>query len=290
MDTNYLLEFIILSESGSYAKASQKLFLTESTLSRHIKQLEAEYKVQLFERDAKSTTLSKYGRLLLPYAKEMMSIFSNSRHAIRKAQDEKDNLVRLVINYPVHEIIAGVNDSDLNIQVMTLGSRHSAEANIGMLDDDKADVIMLSNPTDSDLDNLNVIHYTDDFYSVVMSASHPLSSRKRLTISELRSEAFITFGNDIFCDENLTQLFNDAGFKPDIICTADKGSDIAELTKYGGIAILMNNTIARKNDRNLALVPLEPRINVSIYFAARKGKPLKETTQIFLDYVKEHTI
>ena len=48
MDSNYLKEFTVLAETKNYWEASYRLFLNQSTLSKHIKSMEAELGVLIF--------------------------------------------------------------------------------------------------------------------------------------------------------------------------------------------------------------------------------------------------
>ena len=50
MDTASLKEFLALVETQNFWEASELLFMNESTLSKHIKKLEKELQVSLFDR------------------------------------------------------------------------------------------------------------------------------------------------------------------------------------------------------------------------------------------------
>ena len=50
MNLSWIKEFIVLSETGNYLAASGKLYIAQSSLSRHIKAMEEELGVLLFGR------------------------------------------------------------------------------------------------------------------------------------------------------------------------------------------------------------------------------------------------
>lgn len=62
MTTEQLNEFYILSTTLSYSKAAEKLYTSQSTLSRHIKSMEEELNVQLFYRSTKNVVLTNEGK------------------------------------------------------------------------------------------------------------------------------------------------------------------------------------------------------------------------------------
>ncbi len=62
-------EFLTLSELKNFNSASEKLFLSQPTLSRHIKELEEELGVTLFNRSTRRVELTDAGQYFLPFAK-----------------------------------------------------------------------------------------------------------------------------------------------------------------------------------------------------------------------------
>lgn len=64
MTTEQLKEFYILSTTLSYSKAAEKLYISQTTLSRHIKSMEEELKVNLFSRTTRNVVLTSEGKFL----------------------------------------------------------------------------------------------------------------------------------------------------------------------------------------------------------------------------------
>ncbi len=65
MTTEQLTEFYILSTTLSYSKAAEKLFISQSTLSRHIKSMEEELNIPLFSRTTRNVVLTGEGKFFL---------------------------------------------------------------------------------------------------------------------------------------------------------------------------------------------------------------------------------
>jgi len=74
MDINYFREFVILAQTGNFMEAAEILFCSQSTLSKHIKKMEREFGVSLFDRTTRNVEISKFGKLLLPYAQQITEI------------------------------------------------------------------------------------------------------------------------------------------------------------------------------------------------------------------------
>jgi DNA-binding transcriptional LysR family regulator len=64
--------FLHAAEHQNFSEAARILHLSQPTVSHHIKNLEQELGVILFERDGASISLTDAGRLLLPWARRML--------------------------------------------------------------------------------------------------------------------------------------------------------------------------------------------------------------------------
>lgn len=74
METNDLREILTLAEKRSYTATADALFVSPSSLSRHIAAMEQRLGVPLFCRNSRSVQVTRYGELLLPYAQKMTEL------------------------------------------------------------------------------------------------------------------------------------------------------------------------------------------------------------------------
>ena len=70
MELRQLRYFLRLSETLNFSVAAKELFITQSTLSQQILNLERELDQQLFIRNSHEVLLTEAGRMLLPLARE----------------------------------------------------------------------------------------------------------------------------------------------------------------------------------------------------------------------------
>lgn len=70
MNTRNLKNFLALAENLHFGKASEVCNISISALSRHIRQLEEELGVRLFNRDNRTVALTNEGKTFLKYARE----------------------------------------------------------------------------------------------------------------------------------------------------------------------------------------------------------------------------
>jgi DNA-binding transcriptional LysR family regulator len=98
MDIHQLKVFISVFKNRSFSRASEELFLTQPTISDHIKTLEEEFACRLFDR---------LGRTILP-TKEAETLYSHAVELIEKAAAIKDAVGHLK-REPAGELIIGAS-------------------------------------------------------------------------------------------------------------------------------------------------------------------------------------
>ncbi len=82
--------FLSVARRHSFSRAAEDLFLSQPAVSRHIRQLEAELGVQLFQRLGKRVELTDAGRILADYA-QRVSVLTEE---VRRVLGELDGLRR----------------------------------------------------------------------------------------------------------------------------------------------------------------------------------------------------
>ncbi|WP_020683544.1 LysR family transcriptional regulator [Marinobacterium rhizophilum] len=85
MKTHQLKAFLAVHEAGSLQAAALQLHITQPALSKAIKELENQYGVTLFDRNARGITLTAYGERLLGYARLM-------HETARRARQDLDGM------------------------------------------------------------------------------------------------------------------------------------------------------------------------------------------------------
>jgi len=82
MEITALQAFVAVAESGSFSRASARLFLTQPAISKRIAQLESELNARLFDRIGRTVSLTESGKALLPRARHILLEIEDSRRVI----------------------------------------------------------------------------------------------------------------------------------------------------------------------------------------------------------------
>ena len=77
MTLQQLSYVIAISETGSFNKASEKLYVAQPSLTSAVRELEKEFAITIFNRTARGVTLTTEGLKFLPYARQVYSQYLN---------------------------------------------------------------------------------------------------------------------------------------------------------------------------------------------------------------------
>lgn len=152
MDWDRVRIFHAVAEAGSFTKASDRLGLSQSAISRQIGALEEDVGVPLFHRHARGLILTEQGERLLQTARDMARMMATTQQALGELRN--DDVGHLTINTTV-----GLGTVWLVAQLGAFFERHpEITVSLVVTDTDldlsmrEADVaIRLQRPTQSDL-------------------------------------------------------------------------------------------------------------------------------------------
>lgn len=90
MDFKQLETFVAAVDEGSFSNAAERLQLSQSMVTIHIRNLEEELGTRLLNRTTRSMELSQDGRTFYTYAKQMLKLNRDSMFALSRAnRDER---------------------------------------------------------------------------------------------------------------------------------------------------------------------------------------------------------
>src|SRR5437764_5527142 len=79
--------FRAVAETCSFTRASQNLFISQSTVSQHIRELEESLNVQLFDRNRRNVALTVAGENLLEHGRNIFQMLEDAEAAARSTKD-----------------------------------------------------------------------------------------------------------------------------------------------------------------------------------------------------------
>ncbi|MFE8702877.1 LysR family transcriptional regulator [Cytobacillus sp. FJAT-54145] len=77
MELTWIQTFITAAELGNFRKTAEHLFISQPSVTVHIKQLEKELGILLFEREGRRIKLTEAGRRYLLHAKNLVDVYKD---------------------------------------------------------------------------------------------------------------------------------------------------------------------------------------------------------------------
>ena len=282
METNYLPEFIALAEYGSSYVAAEKLFVSQSSLLRHVQSIEDEFGMPLFERTRKGFILNKEGQLFLPYARQIMSLKNHCYSALHH-EEEATRTVRLCAQGKVIELMIDFRKTCPDIKVEYCKAASPEEA----LYEGQIDVAFLTNLTPRLADNFQTIRYSSEEVLAIVYEDHPLAlARGGVTLERLTEEDFIMLADDIVIDDQFySRIGNGAG--PNVVASVPTGSDLIRMVlEKQGIALIHGQRDMVPPRKGLVVLPLDPPIHYEMNLCFRKDAPLSRAAERFVNFAR----
>jgi len=134
MDLNAVKMFVAAVQAGSLSAAAARLDLPLPTLSRRIRELEAELKVRLFERNARGVRLTDVGSRLYENVSRGIESLEDAARAVTQDETQLKGLLRLSIPpsfEPWWQLIAAFQRTYPHVQV----SVHTTERRVDLVED-----------------------------------------------------------------------------------------------------------------------------------------------------------
>jgi DNA-binding transcriptional LysR family regulator len=189
VDIQALSAFVAVSESHSFSRAAEQLFITQPAVSKRISALENQLNTRLFDRIGKTVQLTEAGRALLPSAQRILAELEESRRAIGNLNQRVDGTLKLATSHHIglhrlppvlREFTTLYPEVDLDIRFMD-----SEEACSSVLKGE----VELAVATLPERDWQQLISQTiwHDPLDIVISAQHPAAKQLNLSIDTLRN-------------------------------------------------------------------------------------------------------
>lgn len=101
MDTLLLEAFVSVAETSSFSIAAEQLHLTQSAVSKRIALLEQQLDCRLFDRIARTVSLTESGKELLPRARHILRELDATRQAIADLSGSVAGTLKLAISHHI---------------------------------------------------------------------------------------------------------------------------------------------------------------------------------------------
>lgn len=219
-DLRQLRQFVAVAEELHFGRAAERLRLAQPALSQAIQRLEAEIGTSLLERTNRRVSLTDAGEVLLEHSRRLLADADSALHAVQRAG--RGQAGSLIVAYAgtgaflqVPALIRRFVEQHPAVHVDLRAM--SGAAQIAALRSKQLDVGFMRPPNlGADFESVVVAR---DSMLIAIGNNHPLASRDKITLNDLKGEKFIIFPDEAaWWDQAETVLLcQQAGFTPETV-------------------------------------------------------------------------
>ncbi|OLF38157.1 MULTISPECIES: LysR family transcriptional regulator [unclassified Psychrobacter] len=291
-----LTAFIKVADSGSFTRASDQMYLTQSAVSGLIKELETSLGIVLFDRTTRQLSLSVVGRHLLPQARRVL----NEMHLFENEASSLMSLAQGQVRLAVSQFAASSMPA-----VIAQFAKDYPDISVSLLDCSAENVLQHIQDIEVDLGvgtELGLMETEDDIsadllyelpFCIVMPDNHALAQKKEVVWKDLIDTPLITLQGPFIeqvtaeLDETVATHIQQARYKVNFMSTA------LEMTRQGfGITLClpyMPEVIDWVSANGLQMRPLAQPVKVRRFFIyQRSSRALSPASIAFKEFLQTY--
>jgi DNA-binding transcriptional LysR family regulator len=97
--------FYTVAKRLSFTKAATELFITQPAISKHIQELEEQYKIKLFDRNGSKIALTTAGEILLKHTKNIFEVYREIDFDMSTLINQRSGVLRLGASTTISQYI-----------------------------------------------------------------------------------------------------------------------------------------------------------------------------------------
>lgn len=217
MNLQHLEYFFAIAENKSISKAAEALYISQPSLSRVLRSIEAEMGAELFRRTARGVELTEAGEELYLDAKCAVEILNNAKNKINEKTKKKE-VITLYTGFGYMPVDAVEEFHRLHpsalIEYQFVKYDYDNFVFPQSQDAKNAFCVMPEPKTLPPSDEYGMVRFGRMEPALVVPEGHRLSGRSQVELSELKDETFIVPQEGSPYRYYADELFAQAGFEP----------------------------------------------------------------------------
>ena len=277
------LAFVKTVETGSFTKAAEELHYAQSSVSKMIADLEAEWGMPLLERSKSGVGLTSAGEQLLPTIRKLLSGYTELEGQVSRMNGLETGIVRIgtfssvAINW-LPNIFSRLQRDYPGIEYeMLLGDYREVEQ---WIKEGRVDCGFLRLPTPEKFDTIPL---KQDEYKVILPVGHPLAGKKTIPLADLDGQPFLLLEHG--GKTEVSDLLESRRVHPDIRFTTWEDFAIMAMVERGMGVSILPDLILKRVPYRIEIRPLEEPYYRSIGLAMKNRAHLTPAVQKFMEYL-----
>ena len=264
---------VTIAETGNITEAAGKLFLSQPSLTKAIRELEKEMGITIFERTNKGCLVTKEGERFLGYARQVLEQAALLEEQYKNNSDYKQEFCVSTQHYSfaVNAFVELIQECGGDTYDFSLRETQTYEiiddvarmkSEIGILYYNAFNQTVLHK-----LLKMNDLRFTELFVAqphIFVSSGNPLAQKKSVTMKELEPYPYLSFEqgehNSFYFSEEIFSTVN----RPKNIRVRDRATLFNLLIGLNGYTVSSGVIDKKLNGENIIAIPLAEEGNMHI--------------------------
>jgi LysR family transcriptional regulator for metE and metH len=290
LELRHLKTLVALAETGNLSKAGRRLHLSQPAVSHHVRAIEEDYEIELFERKSDPLRFTAPGQLLVNLAYDITRRIRDGERDLARIVQGEAGLLRIAVECHscfdwLMPSMDAFREHWSQVELDLVSGFHADP--VGLLGENRADLVIVSHAEK----RAGVVFHPLFSYEVLalLSHRHPLVRKPYLTARDFKNDILVTYP---IPDERLDlvrDVLKPAGVNP-TRRTTELTVAILQLVASGrGVAALPGWTVQPYLDRKyLAWKPVgKGGLHSRLYAATTEPASLHAYMQEFLRIMRE---
>lgn len=299
MTLKQILYVRAVSKAGSIGKAAEALFISQSSLSESIQNLEREYDMVLFERTSRGISLTRQGEEFLKDTQLLSNIYQDldDKYKNRKSDREHfcvsslhhvsgiDAFEHIVSQPKNQKYHLGYFEGNMDQVLQDVETNRSDVGVLFFTSDSRSTIIKACNRR-----NIFFQHMKYDLLHIYVHKTHPLAGRGSVTLAEIQQHPFISYEECHPSSARFTPTRRQWDPQQQIISVSDRAMAYSVLAL--GSAYVTGSGYLTQEDcrRSLVTVPITDLGQIEIGYICNPARAMSELALEYIEWLKKITV
>lgn len=288
MELRHLKYFVKIAETLNFSEAAKSLFITQSTLSQQIRQLEQEVNAQLFERNNHNVRLTEAGEELLPYARQTLKASQACLDRIQDLQQMLTGTLNIGVTFSFSPILTEALFAFIKLYPkvkLNIFYKPMAEL-MKMLEQDEVDFALTFRP--AELNKEIESHFLfDNHLAVIVREDHPLAKKESVSIFELEYYDLVLPAKGLQARNAFDIMCEGCNHHLKVRLELNDVNILLKLVKQSGMITILSETTIY-NEEGFSSIPIDLRIKeMEGCIHLKKNVYQKRSSQEFIRLLRE---
>lgn len=283
MELRQLKYFVKVAELLSFSKAAKALYITQSTLSQQIKQLEDELDMALFFRNNHKVSLTEAGETFLEGAKKTLAEADDNKAKILDLAQGHRGVLNIGVTYSFGSILT---ESVLTFKkefpdvILNICYKNMMEL-MELVSDGELD-FALSFRSSEKYENVESHILFDNRLCIIVRENHPLTRKESVRLADLEEYELVLPGIGLQARSTFDNIIADRNLNLKVTMEANEVNTILNLLPRSNYVTVLSETVVLEHDNLVTIDISDAECNMEgcLHFCANRYR--KRSTEEFI--------